>query len=362
MIYLGIRAFGVLVLAVLGNGSPVDRLTAWDGRWYLEIAASGYDLPPVPDAEGYLNPFTPRAFFPGFPVVIRWISGACGLSQTTVAILVPAVAGVVAAYGLARLGRIVRGGSRRAGYLLVALFAAAPMGVVLSMAYTEALFCALAVWALIGVLERRWHLAGICCAFAGLVRSSALALVLAVALAALVSLPRERRGPAVALLLAPLGLVGYLWWTGLRVHPEAGFAERLGTWSDLERQGWSTRFDGGVATTRFLWQSLTSPDAMTVLTVAVLLGYLVLLAVALSRRLEWPLVTYGGAIVVMALASSGLMHSKPRLLLPAFTLLVPVALGLANRRRSSAVWTVAGVAAVSAWFGAYALSVWKYAI
>ena len=56
----------------------------------------------------------------------------------------------MAAYGLVRLAELMPGGSRRAGLLLVALFAAAPMGVVLSMAYTEALFCALAVWALVG--------------------------------------------------------------------------------------------------------------------------------------------------------------------------------------------------------------------
>ena len=66
----------------------------------------------------------------------------------------------MAAYGLTRLGELVPGGSRRAGLLLVGLFAAAPMGVVLSMTYTEALFCALTAWALVGVLRRQWVLAG----------------------------------------------------------------------------------------------------------------------------------------------------------------------------------------------------------
>ena len=362
LIYLGIRAIGVLALAVVGSGGLGHKLTAWDSQWYLKIATSGYELAPTLDAEGHLNPFTPRAFFPGFPVLIRWISGVCGLDQTAVAFVVTTVAGVAAAYGLARLGRVVRGGSARVGYLLVALFAAAPMSVVLSMPYTEALFCALAAWTLVGVLERRWLLAGVCCLFAGLVRSSALALIVVVAIAAVAGMSRDRRRPLVALLSAPLGLAGYLWWTGLRVRPDAGSAERLRTWSDLEWQGWSTRFDGGAATARFLWQGLTSPDAMTVLTVAVIVGYLVLLGVAVTSRLEWPLLGYGAGILIMALASSGIMHSKPRLLLPAFTLLLPVALGLANRRTATAVWVVAGAALVGAWFGAYALGVWKYAI
>ena len=67
-----------------------------------------------------------------------------------VAALSSPLAAMVAAYGLVRLAELMPGGSRRAGLLLVALFAAAPMGVVLSMAYTEALFCALAAWALVG--------------------------------------------------------------------------------------------------------------------------------------------------------------------------------------------------------------------
>ena len=362
MIYLGIRALGVMVLTFAAAGRTGDRLTAWDGQWYLKIAAGGYDLDPSVDAQGHLNPFTPRAFFPEYPVLIRWTDALTGFGGTASALLVSLVSGLFAAYGLARLGRLVRGGSPRAGYLLVALFAAAPMGVVLSMAYTEALFCALAAWALVGVLERRFVLAGLWCAAAGFVRSSSLALAIAVGLAALGCVSRERHRAVAALVLAPSGLAAYLWWTGLRVRPDAGLAGRLRTWPDLEWQGWSTRFDGGVATLRFLWHGLTSGDGMTLLTVAVVLGYLVLFAVAVAHRLDWPLLVYAGAVLVLGLGSSGIMHSKPRLLLPAFTLLIPVAIGLANRRHATAVWIVTGAAVVSAWFGAYALTVWRYAI
>ncbi len=362
-IYLAFRGFGVIVLAISSPHGLLDRLTAWDGLWYLKIAAHGYDLGPVLDAQGHLNPFTPRAFFAGYPLLTQGLSAWLGIGLVPASLLVSAISGVVAAYGLARLGRIVRGGSPRAGYLLVALFAAAPMGVVLSMAYTEALFCALAVWALVGVLEERWLLAGVCCACAGLVRSTALALALAVGLAALVCLLRRGTArPAAALLLAPVGLAGYLWWTGLRVRPDAGLADQLRTWPDLEWQGWLTKFDGGLATWNFLRSAVVSPTGMTVLTAGVIIGALVLLAVALARRIEWPLVVYAAAVLVLCLGSSGLMHAKPRLLLPAFTLLVPVAIGLSNRRPGTAVLTVCGIAVLSAWFGAYALTVWHYAI
>jgi hypothetical protein len=103
-----------------------------------------------------------------------------------------------------------------------------------------------------------------------------------------------------------------------------------------------------------------------VLTVAALAGGLVLLAVCWRqcRRegLPWPLLVYAAGVLVMDLGSNGLMNSKARLLLPAFTLLVPAALALANRRRSTAVAVLVAVTLCSAWFGGYALTGWSYAI
>ncbi|HET6504839.1 MAG TPA: hypothetical protein VFG87_29160 [Amycolatopsis sp.] len=367
-IFLGVRALGVATLAVLcafTNNDLVDRLTAWDGQWYLRIAARGYALGYFTDSRGLPNFFTPRAFFPAYPLLIRTVSLVSGLNVTAAALTATLGCGLAAAYGVARLGRLAGGGSPRAGYLLVALFAAGPMSIALSMTYTEAMFCALAAWALVGVLERRWWLAGVACAISGLVRSSAFALIVAVVLAALVCAVRGRDWrPAVAAALAPTGLVGYLWWTGYRVAPSAGLGTQLTTWSELEWQGWDTRFDWGVSTARFIGQVLVSaPYAMSVLTVGVIAGAVLLLAAGIRRRVPWPLLTYGALIMVMCLGSSGLMHAKPRFLLPAaITLLIPVARGLDNRRTGTAALAVLVVAFASAWFGAYALTVWKYAV
>jgi peptidoglycan/LPS O-acetylase OafA/YrhL len=49
-------------------------------------------------------------------------------------------------------------------------------------------------------------------------------------------------------------------------------------------------------------------------------------------------------------------------MLPAFTLLVPVALALARRRRGTALAVVGAAVLASAWFGGYALTGWSYAI
>jgi hypothetical protein len=58
----------------------------------------------------------------------------------------------------------------------------------------------------------------------------------------------------------------------------------------------------------------------------------------------------------------GLMNAKLRLLIPAFVLLLPVASGLAVRRPGTAVAAVVAATLASAWFGGYALTIWRYGI
>ncbi len=71
---------------------------------------------------------------------------------------------------------------------------------------------------------------------------------------------------------------------------------------------------------------------------------------------------YAIGVLAMAIGSNGLMNSKARLLLPAFILLIPVALTLTKRRPATVLLTLAAVAVVSGWFGAHALVTWEYAI
>ena len=140
-------------------------------------------------------------------------------------------AGLAAAWGLTRLGMTLTG-DRRVSLLMTALWAVAPGSIVLSMLYSEALFCALAIWSLIALVERRWLTAAGLTILAGTVRSSALALVAAVTVAALPALIRAARArrpiaawwrPAAALLLAPLGLLGYWGYVAWAVHRPGGW-------------------------------------------------------------------------------------------------------------------------------------------
>jgi len=366
LIFLGIREVGLLVLtwmAAVTDKSVSDALRSWDGQWFLAIAGGGYQGVPqeLVDAFGQRSAETPLAFFPGYPMIVRWLAavdGGGGIGLVTASLTVTIVSGVACAYALARLGAHIRGGSRRTGLILVALFAATPMSIVLSMAYSEAMFCALAAWSLVGVLERKWILAGVCCSLAGLVRSTGAALVLTVGIAVVIAIVRRRDGwrPWVGGVIAPLGLLGYLAWVGSQTGEWDG-------WFALQERGWGTGFDGGTATVKFSLEALA--DARSVLevaTVGLIVVGLALLVIGIVRRVEWPLMAYAAAVLAMDLLANGLMNSKARLMLPAFTLLIPVALALAKRRPSTAVLTLCALAVAASWFGAYSITSWGYAI
>jgi hypothetical protein len=370
-VYLAVRLVGVLVLGLMaarGSGL-VNELRSWDGVWMLAIAGRGYDGVPVTlvDAFGRHTPDTAYAFFPGYPATVAATGLLTGGNLVAAALLVSAVAGVVAAYGLVALAaslppELTPGGPRRVGLLLVALFAAAPMGVVLSMAYTEALFCALAVWALVGALRERWLLAGLCSAAAGLVRPTGSALALAVGLTALVAVaggravPKRAGRPLVAAVLAPLGMLGYLAAVGWRTGTPTG-------WFGIQRTGWGSQFDGGASLAAFVRRTLTGGHEVYDLAVLLaLVGSVVLLVVAVRMRVPWPLLVYAAAVLVTVWASDGQIHSRVRLLMPAFPLLLPVAVGLARRRTTTAVAVLVAAALASAWFGGYTLTIWRYAI
>jgi hypothetical protein len=368
LIFLGIRELGLVVLTWMSANAPTDasiarRLGSWDGEWFLSIARFGYDGVPntLYDAKGFRSGETPMAFFPGYPTLISWVNqagGWLGIGALASAITVTIVSGVVCAYGLARLGQRISGGSRRAGLALVALFASSPMAIVLSMAYSEALFCAFAVWSLVGVLERRWVLAGVCCAFAGLVRPTAAALILAVGLAVLVAVlqRKDQWRPWIGGVLAPVGLVGYLAWVGARTGKWDG-------WFQLQQKGWDSGFDGGIATWKFVVNTLADPpSAFELASVGFIAVSVILVVICIVQRVEWPLIVYGVGVLAMDLASNGLMNSKARLMVPAFTLLIPVAVGLAKRRPSTMVIVLCAIAVGSAWFGAYSITSWQFAI
>lgn len=351
--YAGVRALGLAALALwcAGTGkSPHTLLTArWDSLWYTRVAEFGYGWQVrLPDGSVHSN----LAFFPLLPWLERAVSAVTPLSYADAGLVVSWLASLCAAAGIFAVADHVYG--RRAGVCAVGLWAVLPVGIVQSMAYSESLFTALAAWSLYAVLTGRWVTAGLLASCAGLTRPVGAAVVAAVWVTAAVAVRRERRADArtvLGVLLAPVGAAAYVLWVG---HRTGG---GLFGYLDVQKQ-WGNGFDGGYAFARFVAQKFTSlPGALAGIGLTVGVALLIWLYVTCVRqRQPLALLVYCGIVVALALCAAGYFGSKPRLLLPAFPLLLPLARALARLRPGRSAAVLAGVAVASAAYGAFWLN------
>jgi hypothetical protein len=329
------------------HASLLRLLRSWDSSRYLGIAVHGY------------RHGADILWFPGYPAAIRVIAWVPGVTPVGAGLAVTIAAGLAAAWGLTRLGMTLTG-DPRISLLMAAPWAATPGSLVLSMLYAEALFCALAIWTLIALVERRWLTAAGLTILAGTVHSNAAALVAAVAVAALPALVRAAQArqhiaawwrPAAALLLAPLGLLGYWGYVAWATH-------RLGGWFALEKNV-HNGFDWGHSTILVLKNAiLYGPSANVALTLLVIAAAAALAVCSLTERMPVCLHVYTLVVVVMALGSGPwYLGSKPRFLLPAMLLGLPLARLLAPARTSLLIPLIAVLAAASTWFSLYLMTV-----
>lgn len=312
-------------------------LVKWDAQWYAGIAANGYGF------TRHLKTFSlsDYAFFPLFPMLERAVGDMTGLRYVDAGLVVAVLCSIVAAWGIYAVANHLYG--PRVGVVATVLWAVLPVSLVQWMSYSESLFTALSAWSLYAVLTRRWVLAGTLAACAGLTRPLGVAVAAAVVVAAVQALWAGARsgsrgardlGPVAAVVLAPLGSVGYLAWVGLQVGSVTGYFR-------VER-GWGNQLDGGLKFAH--WTRRLLVGAHPVYGVLVIVG-----VVALIGLLVWtvrqgqplPLLVYSAAIVAVTLATSRYFGSRPRYLLPAFPLLLPIARWTATRRP----WLTAGLLA-----------------
>lgn len=354
--YAAVRALGLLVLALwsaAADKSAYTLLTArWDALWYTRVAELGYGYEVrLPNGDVHSN----LAFFPLLPWLERLLAAVTPLSYADAGFAVALFSSLAAAWGIFAVADHVHG--RRAGVCAVLLWAVLPVGIVQSMAYSESLFTALAAWSLYAVLTGRWVTAGTLALLAGLTRPVGLAVVAAVWAAAIASFVQDRSPArpdrasaarrALGMLLAPLGAAAYVLWVGHRTGK--------GPLGYLDVQaGWRNGFDGGRAFARFVADKFTSfPSALAGVGLIVGVGLLIwLYVVCVRQRQPLPLLVYAGVVTALALCASSYFGSKPRLLMPAFPLLLPLALALARLRTRRSALTLGSVAVASALYGA----------
>lgn len=376
--FLLIRAVGWLALtwSPARDGRPlIQVLGIWDGGWYVRIAEDGYadrlDLsaPMTDQLTGSL------AFFPGYPMLIRMVSELTGLDSQGAGVAISLVAGAVAAAGIAVLASDWAG--QRVGVLTALLWAAAPMAVVGSMVYTEALFTALAVWTFVALRRHLWLLAGVLGAAAGLTRPTGIAVGIAVAAYAgwiwwhrtwwnggrADREPGSARSGVLPLVAAGLTLAGTpaFWiWVATR-------AGRWDGWFAVQDAFWGSRFDGGASLLTLAGTVMqgTMPPGVVLMSLATLLCLLAavgLLVLAVRGQVWWPLLIYTAISLVMVIGSAGYFSSKLRFLVPIFVLAFPLARWLAGRSRPMQAIAVLSAVVASTVGGTWLLLSWPYAI
>lgn len=353
-----IRAFGLAVLYVAGlvNGkSAYYSLTRWDAAWYRRIADHGYGHVHVAPDGRLLSDY---AFFPLFPMAERTLAAVTGLPVVQAGLVISAVSSLVAAAGIYRVGAHLH--DARTGVILVCLWSSVPVAIVQSMAYAESLFTALVAWSLYAVLVHRYVLAGALAALAGLTRAMSVALVAAVVSAALLGTGDRWQAHAgrsadtgrsrlVGALLAPLGLVAYLAFVAWSERRTFGYLEVAGDWGN--------GIDGGRAF--IVWTLQLLDDQRLLLGIAMLLG-LALLGAAVghtaTRGYPLPVFVFTLTAVLISFATSDYFGSRPRYLLPVFTLLLWPSEGLAKRANVRVGVVLVLLAVASGIYGA----VWLY--
>jgi hypothetical protein len=352
-----VRLAGTAVLAAVawavGDRHALALLgRSWDSLWYLGIAAHGY---------GRTLHFEPGvvhsdlAFFPLYPALLRIVTALTPLGGVAAGLVVAWAASAVAACGIYPVGARLHG--RAVGTALVLLWGILPHSVVLSMAYTEPVLTAFAAWSLYAVLSGRWLWAGALAALAGLARPNGFAVAAAVLAAAACEVWRGRRrlGEVTHRLwtgaaLAPLGWTAYVLWVGHRR------GDLFGGYFAVQRL-WGSTFDLGRGSARFVRHLLLHGDRFVFpMTMVIVAAAVVLYGLLLADRAPLPLLVHSGVLLLIALGGSGFFESKPRFLLPAFPLLLPLARALVRTARARpwhAAVVAGALAGLSFAYGAY---------
>ncbi|MFE9877493.1 hypothetical protein [Streptomyces sp. NPDC005784] len=356
-----------------GGAHTWDVLATWDGWWYQQIAAHGYHpaLIPVPGATGLITlEGNSAAFFPLYPALMRLVSSCTGLGLLGAGLVVSVAASFAAALAVYAVTARISG--RRAGLAAAGLWAVWPGSGMEWSGYSESLYIALAAWACYAVMRRNWFTAGLLTCAAGLTRPTATALIAALTLAVLVELLRHRRAvhrwgdspapdgtgrwdaalrPLAAVVIAPIGLAGYLGWVGYRLGDYGGYFK-------LQDGAWAHTFDYGRHTIKVFASLMVGhydylyayPFEDVIAGGTVLLALLVL---PLLFRLRPPLVLTVHTLLTIALVlgSQQIFGNVCRYLLPAFPLLIPCATAM-RRLGTPALCTVLTIAALAS--GSYA--------
>lgn len=237
VVWLSLRALPRLPLypaqlpdSFLPSHPALDGWARWDAAHYVAVAQFGYGNPASP------SPLGGYGFFPLYPLLMRAGATIGGDSRdpgtlAVAAIIVSVLALLAASIGMALLAAetVVPPADRTALLLLLV----SPFAVFLTAAYSESLFLALAIFALLLARRDRWLAASVLAALASATRLVGLLLLPAILLLA------YRRGASRRSLLelavvSPAGFVAFILFSWRRSGSATAYFDAQSEWG-----GWN---------------------------------------------------------------------------------------------------------------------------
>ena len=331
----------------------------WDGGFYTSIAVHSYHPGPV------------SAFFPLYPLTIRWVNAIVG-SPVISGIAISLVAFAVALYVLHRLVTLELGARHARTAVLVLEFF--PTALFFSMVYPESLLLALTIGAVYAARTGHWASAGVLGALASATHNSGVLVAIPIGLLYLYGPRADREPPATGasrrwlprylprldflwLLLVPLGLIAFFAYMQLK------FGDALRP-LHLNDTIWHRHFEflgGLIRIPGVVWHGLHTiasapPErlfpktnglyraAVYNVVDAVALVFALTGIVAIARRLPFAYLAYTGvALATLASAPKSVepLASLPRYILVLFPLQMVLARWLDGRKRPMA-WIAFG--------------------
>jgi hypothetical protein len=348
LIYLGLRLIALisLFLAAPIRGTSVGAIYhRWDAQWYRRIAQFGYGNT-VTTADGrHLHDY---AFFPALPIMERFTHFLTGINYIYAGALISVIASIAAAIGIYKVVGLYQPHS--VALVTVALWALLPVASVQWLSYSESLFTATTAWALYFSCKKHFLVASLFALVAGSTRPVGIAVVLAVSVPALIKFAKKRSmQDFLGSLIAPLGLIAYLFWVGKRVNDPLGYF--------TVTRGWGNGFDGGKSFATWIFNKFRDGELIQGFAlVAAVVALFALLYWAIKAKAPIPVAIFVTAMVLLSISTSGYFGSKPRYLLPAFPLLVPIAVKLSTMNRTRALLVIIAAGSASIIYGAFWLT------
>ncbi|HLF25148.1 MAG TPA: mannosyltransferase family protein [Anaerolineae bacterium] len=283
----------------------------WDAIWYGSIARDGYEYFGEREASNV-------AFFPLFPLVDGLIQRLTGLPVEVAGPLVSTALAFAACLVLYRL--VLREtDNTEVASRAVAYWLAFPAAYYLAIGYSEALYALCVLAAFWWAREGRWGWCGVAAFLAALARLHGALLIVPLGYEYLRQRGfriRDLRADAATLLAAPLGVLTFMGYLGLRFgQPLAYFEIQALFFKGIRAEAFPT-FPGATLA-RYLHGALTNPPSTE--GVIVVGAMILLLILTLEAWARLPRV-YGVYMLSVALFSllSGDLISMPRFVVPMF--------------------------------------------